>query len=289
MTHVRVGAAQIASVPGDIPANLGLHLATIAEARARAVDLLVFPELSLTGYESQPDTAHLSRSADGPELRRLAEAARGLVTVVGFMEANGGAPPFNSCAILADGKIVHIHRKLNLPTYGGLVEGLYYEAGATLVLPPTPLGRTACLICADAWDPALPWLAALQGAEAFIVPVASALGAVAPGFDSRANWLLNLRYMAMTYGLPVVMTNHCGGAGALDFWGGSMILNAYGELLAEAGAAPELLVTDVDPAEAGVARRRLPTIRDSNVPLVRELLHDSRTGAGIRAQAARPI
>jgi predicted amidohydrolase len=274
MALVRVAAAQIACAPGDISANLGLHLAAIENAKREAVQLLVFPELSLTGYESEPDTARLSRPADASELRELAEAADPMVTIVGFMETNGTAPPSNACAILAGGEVSHVHRKVNLPTYGRLVEGLHYAAGSTLGLPQTPLGPTACLICADSWDPALPWLAALGGAEAFVVPTASARGAVAPGFDSRGNWMLNLRYMAMTYGAPVIMANHCRGTGDLEFWGGSVILNAHGHVVAEAGDAPELLVVDLDPADATEARGRLPTIRDTNVRLARHVLQD---------------
>lgn len=272
MATVRVGVAQLALAPGDVEANLDAHLAAVAKARGAGVELLLFPELSLTGYESHPDTAHLARRRDGPELGRLAQAGDGITVALGFIEAAEPGRPFNSCAVLAGGRVRHVHRKLNLPTYGGLVEGEHYGRGAGLGLVATPLGPAACLVCADTWNPVLPWLAALSGAEAVLVPVASARGAVAADFDSREGWRLNLRHTAMTYGVPVLMANGCGRAGGLAFWGGSTIVDASGRVVAEAGDAPELLVADLDPDDGARARRRLPTIRDADPHLVEALL-----------------
>lgn len=272
MARVRVAAAQVACVPGDVPENVARHLAAIRAARERGVDLVVFPELSLTGYETKPDVARLARASDAPELQGLAEAADGMTAVVGFIEANGPARPYNACAVLTGGRVVHVHRKLNLPTYGGLVEGRHYRAGEAVALCPTPLGDAACLICADTWNPALPWLAALAGAQAMLVPIASARGAVAAEFDSRANWIVNLRHTAMTYGLPVVMANHCGQAGGLDFWGGSMILDAVGRVVVQGGASPGLVLAEIDPADGTRARAQLPTARDADPIRVRAAL-----------------
>lgn len=235
----------------------------IEAARARGVDLLVFPELSLTDYESHPDTDRLAVTTGSPYLSELAEAAGGMILSVGFIEQNPGGKPFNSGALIAQGGVLHVHRKLNLPTYGALVEAHHYSAGTGLGLAQTKLGRTASLICADTWNPALTWLAALQGAEIMIVPIASSRGAVAATFDSGANWALNLRHTAMIYGLPIVMANHCGERGGLDFWGGSMILDAHGQILAQAGEAPELIVAEIDLADGIAARANLPTIRNS--------------------------
>lgn len=268
---VRVAAAQIACRPGDIAANLALHEAMVSRAAKTGVDLLVFPELSLTGYESRPDTVRLARSANAPELARLAALAGRMTLAVGLIEATATGRPFNSVAIMAGGRVVGVHRKLNLPTYGSLVEGEVYAAGDAVDLVPTPLADTACLICADTWNPALPWLAALRGAQALIVPTASARGAVAAEFDSRDGWEVNLRHTAMTYGLPVIMANQCGTMD-LPFWGGSMILDAHGRIIARAGDSPDLLVAEINPAEARVARARLPTIRDADPTLVARLL-----------------
>lgn len=278
---ITVAAAQIACRAGELDTNQALHLDAIKVAAGLGVDLLVFPELSLSDYVPEPDPARASVAADGPELAELAAAAGSIVCLVGFMERNAGGRPFNACAVLGEGRVLGIHRKLNLPTYGALVEGHHYAAGERLDAVDTRLGRVATLICADTWNPALPWLAALGGADILAVPIASARGAVAAQFDSRENWTLNLRHTAMTYGLPTIMANHVGGAGRPDFWGGSAIFDANGRELARAGESDELIVAVIDLDEGQQARARLPTVRDADPPLIRrELDRRLRAAAG---------
>ena len=270
--HITVAAAQIACVVGDRAANAASHVAAIAAARAEGVDLLVFPELSLTDYASEPEVARLALTADAPELRRIADAAGDMVVSLGFIErgVNGGA--YNAQALLSDGRCLAIHRKLNLPTYGKLQEGRHYAAGTALDAAALPGGWSAAtLICADAWNPALPWLAALKGIDLLLVPVASALDAV-EGFDNPAGWAVNLRHTALTYGLPLVMANHCGTRGGLRFWGGSCVLDADGREVARCGDGPGLAVATLKREDMLAARRRLPTIRDADSDLVRREL-----------------
>lgn len=265
---LRVAAAQIACRPGDIAANLALHHAAIEEARRSRVDALVFPELSLTDYETAPNARLLARTQDCAELRGLAESAGEMVLSVGFIEREAGRV-YNAQALLHDGRVLHVHRKANLAGYGALEEDRHYTPGARI--EPTPIGRgwsAATLICADTWNPALPWLAALQGANLLLVPVASALDAVGENFDNPAGWEVNLRHTALTYGLPVVMANHCGTRGGLRFWGGSRILDAFGREMARAGVEPAVVVAEIDSLHGERARARLPTVRDATPGLV---------------------
>ena len=270
--EITVAAAQIECVPGDVAANASRHEGAIAAARARDVDLLVFPELSLTDYLSEPDVARLARTLDGPEIGRLAGIAGGMTVSLGFIERGLDGRAYNTQALLSGGACVALHRKLNLPTYGNLQEGRHYAAGATLDTAALPGGWSAAtLICADAWNPALPWLAALKGIDLLIVPVASALDAV-ERFDNPAGWALNLAHTAMTYGLPLVMANHCGTRGGLRFWGGSRILDAGGHEVARCGDGPGLAVATLTRDDILAARMRLPTIRDADPHLVRREL-----------------
>jgi predicted amidohydrolase len=104
------------------------------------------------------------------------------------------------------------------------------------------------------------------------VPVASSVDAVGGEFDNPGGWDLNLRHTAMTYGLPVVMANHCGRRGGLNFWGGSRILDPFGREVARAGAGREVIVADLDLGDVATARKRLPTIRDADPNLVHDIL-----------------
>lgn len=270
---MRVAAAQIECRPGDISANLEAHLAALRAAQGEGAALVVFPELSLTDYLGEPDIEALARPADAAELLEIASAAEETIVSMGFIERGGDGRFYNAQALLHRGACLHVHRKVNLPTYGRLVEGRYYAPGRTVELAHVTAGwKAATLICADTWNPALPWLAAIQHADILIVPVASSVDAVDDEFDNPGGWDLNLRHTAMTYGLPVVMANHCGRRGGLDFWGGSRILDPYGRELARAGAESGLIVADLNLEDVAVARRRLPTIRDADPDLVHTVL-----------------
>jgi predicted amidohydrolase len=260
-----VAAAQIACAAGDIAANLARHIAAIGEARGRGADLLLFPELSLTDYLEAPDPA-LALPAESDEIGTLARAARDIAASFGFIERDRFGNIHNAQALVADGRVVAIHRKANLPHYGRLREADYYRPGRAI--RPARLNGwcVATLICADAWNPALPWLAALQGADLLLVPAASSLHAV--DFDNPRGWDITLRAVAMTYGLPTVMANHCGMRGSFGFWGGSRILDPSGDELARAGAAEELIVAPIDHVGIAAARARLPTIRDAEPELI---------------------
>ena len=135
-----------------------------------------------------------------------------------------------------------------------------------------PGWKAATLICADTWNPALPWLAALQHADILIVPVASSVDAVGGEFDNPGGWELNLRHTALTYGMPIVMANHCGQRGGLNFWGGSRILDPFGRELARAGAGRDLVLADLAPQTSQWPGERLPTIRDADPDLVHSVL-----------------
>lgn len=274
MRKLKVGAAQIECVPGDIKQNLAMHLAMIEQAKQTHVQVLVFPELSLTDYLSEPDVMRLARSVDANEVRLLCAATQDIAVSFGLIEQAGDGRAYNSQVLLVDGRIQHVHRKLNLPTYGNLKEGFFYTKGAELTL--TSLyddWQLATLICADSWSPGLPWLAALKGANLLVQPIASARGAVGGDFDNPSGWDLNLRYTCMTYGVAAVMANHCGRRDNLSFWGGSRILDANAKVLACAGEASELITAEVDVLQIADARRHLPTVRDSDP----EFMHNQLT------------
>ena len=265
MRKLKVGVAQIECVPGDIAQNLALHVAMIEQAKQQHVHLLVFPELSLTDYLSEPDVMRLARSVDANEIQVLCAATQGIAVSFGLIEQADDGRAYNAQVLLVDGRIQHVHRKLNLPTYGNLKEGFFYAKGDELTL--TSLcddWQLATLICADSWSPGLPWLAALKGANLLVQPIASARGAVGGDFDNPGGWDLSLRYACMTYGVAAVMANHCGRRDNLDFWGGSRILDANGRVLACAGEDGELITAELDVQHGAEARVHLPTIRDSD-------------------------
>lgn len=274
MSILTVAAAQIRCVPGDINANLELHAEAIESAREKGASLVAFPELSLTDYLSAPDVDVLARTIDAGEIGEIAALSEAIDVSFGFIERAPDGKTYNTQALFSSGQLLHRHRKINIPTYGLLQEGKFYRQGAELALAAALQDgwKAATLICADSWSPALPWLVALNGANLLIQPIGSARGVVDGDYDNPTGWEVNLRHTAMTYSLPIVMVNHCGKRGGLDFWGGSRILDQNGFELARAGEDPTLLVASIDLEKVEAARRNLPTIRDSAPAFIQEQL-----------------
>jgi predicted amidohydrolase len=288
MPSLVVGAAQVAAVPGDVTANRRKHLEVIDAARAAGVDVLVFPELSLTGHGAGPDTLRVALRRDDPLVIDIARASHGLCTVFGLIEEAPAAQFHNTAIAVRDGAIVAAHRKVNLATYGRLDDGKHFAAGARIdTFALSAQWRASVLICADLWNPALVHLAALQQATIILAPVSSAVEAVGADFDNPGGWDVNLRFHAMTYGLPIVMANRVGREGDLTFWGGSRIVDADGRTLAQADAAAGETLVQARVAFDTVrrARYRLPTLRDANVPLLRRELNRIAGGRGREADA----
>jgi len=260
-----VAAAQFPCCDDDVEANVQAHFALIAEAQGVGVDLLLFPELSLTGYAGGATAPERGQVPDIGVLYRLAAACSGIAVSVGLPEEGATGIFYNTQVLMRDGAILHRHRKINLPTYGRLEEGKSFAAGR--IVEPVRLGEwsVATLICADTWNPALPWLAALSGADVLLVPIASALDAVGGDWDQAAGWDINLRYAALTYGMPVVMANHIK---PCRFWGGSRVLDACGREIARAGNAPGLSLASLERSSVRTARRLLPTIRDATPEII---------------------
>ena len=273
-TSLAVAVAQIASAPGDVASNRRKHLDVIEDARAAGADVLVFPELSLTGHGAGPDTLRLAVHRDDPLVAELARASGATCTVFGLIEEARAAQFYNTAIAVRDGAVVAVHRKVNLATYGRLEDGKHFAAGARVdTLDLARDWRASVLICADLWNPALVHLAAVQGTTLLLAPVSSAREAVGSEFDNPGGWDINLRFYALTYGMPVAMANRVGREGELRFWGGSRIVDPSGRVLGCAeGEREQLVHARVDFADVRRARYLLPTVRDANVPLLRREL-----------------
>ena len=127
---LNVGLAQIDVRLGEVQANLERHLEWIERARERDVDLLLFPELSLTGYRLLSLTSRVAIDPyRSPVVERLAEAANGISLVVGAVEEDEHGVLYNSALVLHQGRLAHVHRKLYLPTYGIFQEDRFLGAG----------------------------------------------------------------------------------------------------------------------------------------------------------------
>lgn len=266
---LRVAAAQIETALGEVATNVRKHLDWIDRAHADAVDLLVFPELSLTGYGLRERAADVALAPDAAAMAELIAAAGAMTVTFGFVERGEDGRLHNAAMTAAGGRILSTHRKLNLPGYGRLEENRWFAAGGRIdTFAPAPGWTAACMICADLWNPALPHIVACRGADLLLAPVSSAIEAVGDGFDNPEGWTKALDFYAMMYGLPTVMANRVGCEGDFTFWGGSRVLDAAGRTVAAADDREALVVADLARKDVDGARARLPTVRDSNPALV---------------------
>lgn len=272
-----VALAQINTRLGDIQSNLEKHLAGIESARKAGASLVVFPELSLTGYQLQDLTPTVARKAvaDDPVFKPLVEASRKLDILLGFVESDDRHRFFNSAAYLSQGEFVHVHRKVYLPTYGMFDEGRFFAWGDHIRAFDTRFGRFGTLICEDFWHASPPYLLWLDGADVLLFMSASP----GRGLDSEATlesarWVehVNQAYASL---FTAFVANVCrvGFEDGLGFWGGSTVFDPHGELVVRGPHHEEsLTLAELDLDQLVRARARLPLLRDERTALVyREL------------------
>jgi predicted amidohydrolase len=270
---VKLALAQINTTLGVVEKNLEKHLMRIKEAEALGANLVLFPELSLTGYVLQdlvPAVAH-KPSPDDPVFKELLAASRNIDITVGFVEEDVRSRFFISSAYLSQEKVVHVHRKVYLPTYGLFDEGRFFAWGDTTSAFDTRFGRMGMLICEDFWHISPPYLLWLDGADVFLFMSASpGRGLTEAPQLSTAHWVESInRAYASIFTSFVVHCNRVGYEDGLHFWGGSTIYNPDGELLAKAPLQEEtLIVSEINLNDLHHTRARLPLLRDERTAMV---------------------
>jgi predicted amidohydrolase len=274
---VKVGLAQITPKLGDVEANLVLHLEQIEKAADQGVELLIFPELSLTGYRLMDLTFSVAMqpAAEDKVFGRLLQASRDLDLVVGFVEADQRQKFHIAAAYLSGGELVYLHRKVYLPTYGMFDEGRDFAWGNSLRSFDTRFGRVGILICEDFWHVSPPYLLWLDGADILIFTSASpGRGVATEQKIGSAKWVehINQAYASIFTNF-VIHCNRTGFEDGVNFWGGSTVFDPEGVLIAQGPYYEEALVTArLDLNQIRRTRTRLPLLRDERVALtIREM------------------
>ena len=268
-----IALSQINTHLGDVEANLEKHLTVAEEAVAAGADLLVFPELSLTGYTLQdltPMVAHRPQATD-PIFRQLLGVSKKLDLVVGFVDEDQRHRFFISAAYLSGGDILHVHHKVYLPTYGLFDEGRFFAWGDRVCAFDTRFGRLGILICEDFWHASPPYLLWLDGADLMIFTSASpGRGlSIEPQLES-ARWVENInRAYASLFTTFIAHSNRVGYEDGLNFWGGSTLFGPDGKLIKKGPYHQEALVlAEIDLNQLHRTRARLPLLRDERTRLV---------------------
>ena len=274
---LNLALAQISTKLGDVQANLDKHLSLLAEAKKGEADLVVFPELSLTGYVLQdlvPTVSH-KPTEDDPVFKPLLQASHDLDLVVGFVDEDPRHRFYIASAYLSGGRVLHVHHKVYLPTYGLFDEGRFFAWGDSVRAFDTRFGRMGILICEDFWHASPPYVLWLDGADVLLFASAS------PGRglnDSEklesARWVENVnRSYANLFTSFVAHSNRVGFEDGLIFWGGATVFDPNGERIAQGPYFEEALtVATLDLNQLHRTRARLPLLRDERTNLVQKEL-----------------
>ncbi|MEU8958596.1 nitrilase-related carbon-nitrogen hydrolase [Streptomyces sp. NPDC048518] len=266
---MRVALAQTDCALGEVEENLRTAREQLALAATQGADLVVFPELSLHGYHLGGLAKDTSITVDDPRLLALTEPG-GPDALVGLHE-HTALRAYNTAAYFSGGRPLHVHRKLYLPNYLAWEERKHVSPGQHLRAYDLPggHGRAATLICNDAWQPVLPWLAVQDGAEVIVVPTNSAASLDPEAMDTGLYWDTLLSNTARMLQCWVVFVNRVGNENGASFWGGSRVVDPRGTVVAQAPKwEPGLVTVDIDVHEARRARRAVPLVAEARLGLV---------------------
>jgi predicted amidohydrolase len=276
--ELKLALAQINTKLGLVESNLEKHLMQIEQAAHDGAQLIVFPELSLTGYVLQDLVPTVAQRADpsDPIFKQLLAASQDIDVVVGFVEEDVRNRFFISSAYLSQGTVLHVHRKVYLPTYGLFDEGRFFAWGDSTAAFDTRFGRMGMLICEDFWHVSPPYLLWLDGADIFIFISASPGRGLSDAPQlSTVHWVESInRAYASSFTSFVVHCNRVGYEDGLHFSGGSTVFDPDGDLVSRAPFDHEALtISSLDLNQLHRTRARLPLLRDERTALTQRELN----------------
>jgi predicted amidohydrolase len=271
---MRIALAQIAPRLGKVKENVEMHLDVLGKARRSKTDLIVFPELGLTGYTLKDlvEEVALDPGSD-PLFRKIVDRTRGLSAVVGFVEERPSEKGifFNSAAFIADRRVLHVHRKVYLPTNGMFEEAKFFAPGRDFRTFSAPFGRVGLLICRDFLHYGASYVLYSSGAD-MIVCISAAPGRGVEGGDAFATsrmWELMGEAVSYFSTAFVLYANRVGLEDGVTFAGGSFIYAPGGRLAGQAAYLdPDLLVRRVDLAAVRDARKKWLFKRDEKPEVI---------------------
>ena len=265
-----VALAQIKPKLGCLDDNMALIEAAIEKGIAAGADLVVFPELALTGYFLKDLVPDVALRLDAPQIQRLKALSAQISIAIGMVEVSADYRFFNSALYLEAGELLHVHRKVYLPTYGLFDEQRYLARGDRFRAFDCRFGRFGLLICEDMWHLSSPYILAMDNATTLIC-LSSSPGRGVSGTEqlgSSTAWQKLTSTTAMFLNCRVLYCNRVGYEDGINFWGGSEVIAPSGEVTRRGSLLEEdFVIAQVD--EGALRRERIfsPMMRDENMGL----------------------
>jgi predicted amidohydrolase len=266
---VVVGLAQISSKRADKATNINKMEKVTLKAKKRGAELVVFPELSLTGYMVRDQVYELAETIPGPSTKTIENIAKKARVHIVFgmpeLSEQTQATIHNSAVLVGPKGVIGKYRKMYLPTHSVFEEKRYYRPGYQAATFDTTLGKIGLIICYDIYFPEVTRLARLKGAQ--LILCISASPAVRRAFFetlTMARAIENTSFLAFV--------NRVGIEDGLQFWGGSRLVGPNGRVLAQAKYDDEdLVICDVDYSDIKPIETFIPTLKDLRPELFEEL------------------
>jgi predicted amidohydrolase len=268
--RLSVALAQIDPALGDRGRNLERHRQWVKQAAEAGARLLVFPELSLTGYFLKDLVPESAIQLDSQEMRDLAALSTDLDVVLGAVIESPDHRYFNAALYFSAGELQHVHRKVYLPTYGMFDEQRYFAPGDRFRSFATPFGRAGMLVCEDIWHLSSAYILSLEGVDMIICPSSSPGRGITT--DERLGTAESYGLVCRTYAQFLttffLYCNRVGFEDGANFWGGSMVIGPNGDIIAQHQDADEALVlATIDLADVRRERLANPLLRDERIEL----------------------
>ncbi len=263
--------AQLDSTLGNFEDNLQQHISHVETAIHDGIEFIVFPELSLSGYNLQDAAQDIALPITDSRFEPLRTLSKHISILCGGVELSDDFGVYNAAFFFEDGEARTVHRKVFLPTYGMFEELRYFSAGQRIApFHSRRLGTVGVAICEDNWHVTLPYLLAMQGAKVLFSLIASPLRVDSQTGELKiaTTWEMMTRTYANLFSIYVVMANRVGNEDGLSYWGGSEIVSPSGELLAKANVFESDLIDCVlDLQEVKRARLRSSHFLDEDLRL----------------------
>ncbi|MCW4008456.1 MAG: carbon-nitrogen hydrolase family protein [Candidatus Bathyarchaeota archaeon] len=266
---IKIALAQICSRRENKAENLQKMAEFAARAKEQATDLVIFPELSLTGYVLYDQLYELAETIPGPSTKKVEAIAKkeGVYIIFGMPELSGKtrATIFNTAVLVGPEGFIGKYQKMYLPTHSVFEEKRYFRPGYQATVFNTAIGDIGMIICYDIFFPEVCRLTRLKGAK--LIACISASPAVRKGYFEL---LTAARALENTVFLAYV--NLAGVEDGLQFWGGSRLVSPTGDVLAKAKYDEEdLVICEVDYRDIKPAESFIPTLKDLRPELFSEL------------------
>ncbi|MDD8016798.1 MAG: acyltransferase [Bacteroidota bacterium] len=257
--NAKIAVAQIDSAVGHLDKNISRHVTYIKKAIAKKADIIVFPELSLTGYSIKDLNWDLAlRALPQKSFTELLKLSKQITIIAGGVEEGENFGIYNSAFVFEDGAVYSAHRKIYPPTYGMFEEMRYFSSGKNVQCFNSKHGKLGILICEDLWHLSLPYILAHDDADV-IIGIAASPTRVSGSSEELANATINHeqhRVYARLLSSYVVWSNRVGFEDGVNFWGGSHIVDPSGHSIAKGKYFEEdLIVADIQENEIRRARR----------------------------------